>query len=160
MNLFPELEKLDSPITTQIWPDLREANDAICNKGLARAELAAKFPQFDFSECNEEWDYPEHTDEDATARAERVRVRLKDLSNNYKNIALITHRGFISFLVKGRRFDVCERRTYRFATEKETQDKSVRYGKHCETLKEQDFGPMVLVLNKTKEAWEIARDNF
>ena len=73
----------------QVWPDLREAHDAICNKGVSRAELAAKFPQFDFSACREEWDYPPHSPEDAIARAESVRQRLKDLSGSYENIVLI-----------------------------------------------------------------------
>lgn len=91
----------------QVWPDLREANEAICNMGLTRAEMAANFTQFDFSACHEEWDYPPHSFEDATMRAERVRQRLKDLSRSYKNIILVTHRGFIAFLVKGERFDVC-----------------------------------------------------
>jgi len=96
----------------QVWPDLREAHDAICNKGVARADMAAKFAQFDFSACPEEWDHPPHTFEDAVARAARVKQRLKDLSGSYKNIFLVTHRGFIAFLVKGERFDVCGTTSY------------------------------------------------
>ncbi|KAH7313620.1 hypothetical protein B0I35DRAFT_435557 [Stachybotrys elegans] len=91
----------------QIWPDLREAHDAICNKGVSRADMETRFPHFDFSACPEEWDYPPHSFEDAVLRAERVRQRVKDLSHSYKNIILITHRGFIAFLVQGKRFDVC-----------------------------------------------------
>jgi broad specificity phosphatase PhoE len=94
-------------VELQVWPDLREAHDAICNKGLSRADMVVKFPQLDFSACHEEWDYPPHSFEDAAARAEGVRRRLKDLSRSYKNIMLVTHRGFIAFLVKGERFDVC-----------------------------------------------------
>ncbi|KAM5343980.1 hypothetical protein ACJ41O_012517 [Fusarium nematophilum] len=106
---FPQL--LDSPsaavrVKVQVWPDLREAHDAICNKGVSRADMAAKFPQFDFSACPEEWDYPAHSFDGAAARAERVRNRLKELSLSYNNIMLITHRGFIAFLVKGERFGV------------------------------------------------------
>lgn len=161
MNLVPEIkDPKSSAISVQIWPDLRETYEAVCNKGVGRADLESKFPQFDFAECGEEWVYPEHTTENATARAERVRVRLKELATTYKNIAVVTHRGFIEFIAKGRRFDLCERRTFRFATEKEEQDESVRKGTHCGLLQEHDFGPAVLLLHKKKEAWEIARDNF
>jgi broad specificity phosphatase PhoE len=99
----------DSPagVEVQIWPDLREAHGAICNKGVARADLAAKFPQFDYAECHDEWDYPDHTVKEAESRAERVRKRLKELPSSYKNVYLVTHRGFIAFLVRGSRFDVC-----------------------------------------------------
>jgi broad specificity phosphatase PhoE len=95
-----------SPFKTevQVWPDLREAHDAICNIGVARADLTAKFPQFEFTGCHDKWDYPAHSFSDAEARAERVRRRLKDLSGLYKNIFVVTHRGFIAFLVKGERF--------------------------------------------------------
>ncbi|KAF2876446.1 histidine phosphatase superfamily [Massariosphaeria phaeospora] len=130
----------------QIWPDLREAHDAICNKGLGRADMQSKFPQFDFSHCPEAWDYAPHTVEGASDRAETVRLRLKLLAATHKNIAVLSHRGFIAFLVKGRRFGVCESRTFRFASIEEAQDVGVRMGVHCETLHEQDFGPTVLVL--------------
>jgi broad specificity phosphatase PhoE len=161
MNVFPHLKGPEpSHIPVQIWPDLREGYDVECNKGLPRADIEAKFPQFDFSECHERWDYPEHTIEDATARAERVRSRLKGLSEQYKNIAVVTHRGFIAFLAKGRRFDVCERRSFRFATEKEAQDDGVRRGTNCDTLEDQDFGPTVLILHKKRQDWEMVRDNF
>ncbi|KAM0256037.1 hypothetical protein ACHAQJ_005236 [Trichoderma viride] len=101
------LNSSPTEVKLQIWPDLREAHDAICNKGVSRADMAAKFTQLDFSVCHEEWDYPPHSFEDAAARAERVRRRLKDLCRSYKNIVLVTHRGFIAFLVKGERFGVC-----------------------------------------------------
>lgn len=101
----------------QVWPDLREAHDANCNKGLPRAEIAAKFPQFHFLECPEEWDYPAHTVEGATLRAERVRQHLKVIGGTYKNIALITHRGLTAFLVQGQRFDLCGMCTQKYVTE-------------------------------------------
>lgn len=149
MNIFPFLVDAGPfDIPTQIWPDLREANDAICNKGLSRTELASKFPQFDFSECHTEWDYPEHSIQDATARAERVRRRLKDLSATYSNIAVITHRGIKAFLVKGKRFGLAETRCYRFATEEEAQDEKIRRGVNTDMLEEQDFGPTVLILEE------------
>jgi Histidine phosphatase superfamily (branch 1) len=91
----------------QVWPGLREAHDANCNKGVGRADLASKFPQLDLSACCNEWDYAPHSLDEATMRAERVRQRLKALSSSFKNIFIITHRGFIAFLVKGDRFDVC-----------------------------------------------------
>ncbi|KAG9193671.1 hypothetical protein G6011_03706 [Alternaria panax] len=149
MNVFPSLTEAGPfDIPTQIWPDLREANDAICNKGLSRTELASKFPQFDFSECREEWDYPEHSVEGATVRAETVRRRLKDLSATHNNIAVITHRGIKAFLVKGKRFGLAETRCYRFATQDEAQDDKIRRGINTDTQEEQDFGPTVLILEE------------
>ncbi|EPS35627.1 hypothetical protein H072_10963 [Dactylellina haptotyla CBS 200.50] len=151
MNAFPTLlGSADTPsqVEVQIWPDLREAHDANCNKGLSRTELSVKFPQFDFTECSEEWDYPPHTIERATTRAEIVRQRLKRLSKIYKNIAIITHRGFIAFLVKGDRYDVCETRSYRFATEDEeakAKMESARMGINIDTKATYDFGPTVLI---------------
>lgn len=149
MNAFPS--SIGSPPTgteVQIWPDLREAHDAICNQGISRADIAAKFPHLDFSECPEEWNHPPHTIETATIRAEKVRRRLQDLSKVYKNIALITHRGFIAFLVKGDRYDVCETRSYRFGTEEEAEADSLRFGVNVDTKVQQDFGPTVLVPHK------------
>lgn len=149
MNIFPSLQNPhESPIPVEIWPDLREANDAICNQGLSRSALQIKFPRFDFSACHETWDYPENTVQDATARAERVRSRLLELSTRFKNIVVISHRGLIAYLVKGRRFSPAEQRSYRFATGLEGRDERERWGLHCETLEEQDFGPTVLVLEK------------
>jgi broad specificity phosphatase PhoE len=113
MNMFPVLQDMThSPIPTQIWPDLREANDAICNKGLARADIQAKFPQFDVSECEENWSYASDNVADATERAERVRRRLLDLSATFKNIAVISDRGCIAYLVPGQRFEPAESRSY------------------------------------------------
>ncbi|KAF2255285.1 phosphoglycerate mutase-like protein [Trematosphaeria pertusa] len=152
MILFPFLQDLGPfPIPVQIWPELREANDAFCNKGLPRAELQAKFPQFDFSECRVDWDYPAHTIEGATERAEAVRRRVKELSGSYKDIIIVTHRGLIAYLVKGRRFNLCESRSYRFASAEELQVPKVRMGLNCDTLLEQDFGPTVLVLHRNLE---------
>jgi broad specificity phosphatase PhoE len=146
MNVFPFLRE-EGPWSTpvQIWPDLREAHDAVCNKGLSRASIQAAFPQFDFSACSDEWDYAPHTIQRATERAGRVRARLAALSTTYPNIAVITHRGLIAFLVKGPRFNVCEVRQYRAATKEEANDAKVRRGLNCDTLEEQDYGPTVLV---------------
>jgi broad specificity phosphatase PhoE len=149
MNIFPFLQQpAPWPVEVEIWPDLREAHDAICNIGVSRAALATRFPSFDFKTCPEEWYYALTTEEGATRRAEDVRQRLKRLAMTYKNIVLITHRGFIAFLVKGRRFNVCDVRSFRFASEEEEQDTEIRMGLHCETLVKQDFGPTVLVLHQ------------
>lgn len=76
--------------------------------GVSRGELEAKFPQFDYSECREVWDYDEHTTKEAVERAERVRKRVKGLEGQGGgSVYLVSHRGFIAFLVGGKRFDVC-----------------------------------------------------
>ncbi|EDU42510.1 Phosphoglycerate mutase-like protein [Pyrenophora tritici-repentis] len=151
INMFPFLAgQAPSDIPVQVLPDLREANDAICNKGSSRAELETKFPQFDFSECSTEWDYEEHTTERAIERAERVRERLKELSTTYNRIAVITHRDIKAFMVKGKRFGLAEVRCYRFASEEESRDEKIRRGLNCDTLEEQDFGPTVLILEESQ----------
>ena len=145
-NAFPSIfGSIPFQTEVQIWPDLREAHDAECNKGTSGKELLTKFPQFNFAECPEEWDHAPHSIESAAARAETVRGRLKELSKIYTNIVLITHRGFIAFLVKGTRFDVCETRPYRFGTSLEVEDESLRMGTNIDTMEPQDFGPTVLV---------------
>ena len=151
INMFPFLaEQAPFKIPVQIWPDLRETYDSICNNGLSRKELEAGFPQFDFSECHAEWDYAWYEFERATERAERVRERLKGLEGRYANIAVVTHRGFKEFLVKGKRFGLAEVRRYRWATEEEAKDERVRWGVNSDSLGEQDFGPTVLVLDEGK----------
>ena len=108
LNAFPLLiGTTPHQVEVQIWPDLREAHDAICNKGVSRAEMTTKFPQFDFADCPEEWNHSPHTIHGAVVRAETVRHRLEQLSTTYKNIVLITHRGFSAFLVQGESFDMC-----------------------------------------------------
>ncbi|KAK0727793.1 histidine phosphatase superfamily [Lasiosphaeria miniovina] len=137
------------PVPVQVWPDLRETHDhATCNKGLGRAALAARFPGLDFSLCGPEWDeayYPAHSAARAEARAERVRSRLCALARSglYENIVLVTHRGFVAFLVPGARFGLCESRRYRFATESEAERE--RFGVNVDSDEAQDFGPTVLV---------------
>ncbi|VUC31897.1 unnamed protein product [Clonostachys rosea] len=139
------LDESSAPTKTeiQIWPELREAHDAICNQGVSRAEMAAAFPQLDFSSCPEQWDHPPHNVEGAAIRAEAVRRRLLDLSSSYQNIFLVTHRGFTAFLVEGPRFNVCDCRSYRFASADEVDSR--RYGTNQDTGDEQDFGPSLLV---------------
>ncbi|TVY44852.1 putative phosphatase [Lachnellula subtilissima] len=157
-------------VKVQICPDLREAHDAICNTGVGRAELTAKFPQFDFSACRETWDYLPHSVEHATLRAQDLRQHLSVLSNFYKNILIIAHRGFIAYLVEGSRYDFCglsfhmpinlirnitkacpctEFRSYKFATKDAILSK--RYGIHIDTGLEQDFGPTLLLQNASTD---------
>ncbi|KAJ7481031.1 histidine phosphatase superfamily [Mycena galericulata] len=113
MSAFPDL--LDQPSSAtilEIWPDLREAHDAVCNLGVSRAKLSAAFPGVDLSHCSEEWDYEEHSDEAAALRAERVRTALAQRPE--QNILLISHRVFIDCLVAGPQFANCELRSYIF----------------------------------------------
>ena len=74
-----------------------------------------------------------------------IRKRLKELSKVYNEIAVITHRGFIAFLVQGARFGVCESRLYRFATDDDGTDGVERIGANIDTGKRQDFGPTLLL---------------
>ncbi|KAJ9149023.1 hypothetical protein NKR23_g4478 [Pleurostoma richardsiae] len=143
-------------VNVQICPDLREAHDAVCNTGVGRADLIAKFPQFDFSACSETWDYPPHSVEHATLRARDLRQHLSVLSKSYKSILLITHRGFIAYLVEGSRYDFCESRSYKFATEDDILTK--RYGIHIDTGLEQDFGPTLLLQNASTDFLESGDD--
>ncbi|KAJ7745499.1 histidine phosphatase superfamily [Mycena olivaceomarginata] len=97
-----------------VLPDLSQSattRTTIC-KGVSRAELSAAFPDLDFSRCNEEWDYEDHSHDAATRRAERVRTVLAERSE--QNILLVGHRGFIDYLVAGPQFANCELRSYRF----------------------------------------------
>jgi broad specificity phosphatase PhoE len=88
-----------------VWPDLREAHDAICNKGVSRSMLMESFPHLDFSLCMVEWEYEAHSDEAAIRRAEKVKADLWEC--NAMDILIISHRGFISYLVAGSEFSHC-----------------------------------------------------
>jgi broad specificity phosphatase PhoE len=144
MNMFPDVFSTQPPsVDVRIWPDLRETYEAECNKGLSRKDVSAKFPWLNFADCPAEWDHPPHTMEAAVARAEDVRQRLKELSKTYKNIVLVTHRGFIAFLVRDERFEPCDARSYRFGTREESS--ALRLRTHVATQEQWDFGPTVLV---------------
>lgn len=92
---------------------MRLTYDALCNKGVSCDEMFNKFPDVDFSQCQETWDYgyPPHSFEDTVlGRAESVRLRLKVVETGvYRSIYLvrIPLRECISFLVQGERFHVC-----------------------------------------------------
>ncbi|XPS99423.1 hypothetical protein M3J09_008600 [Ascochyta lentis] len=142
--MFPAIfTTVPFPVTVQIWPDLRETYEAECNKGLSLAAISTKFPSLDFADCPAEWDYPPHTVAGANARAESVRRRLKEVSEVYRNIVVITHRGFIEFLVRGSRFDVCETRSYRFGRRDGREDAEA--GISGEAQEGFEYGPTVLV---------------
>jgi broad specificity phosphatase PhoE len=161
MNAFPALIGHSQVLVdVQIWPELREIQNAPYNIGRSRKEMMEKFPQFDFSKCREEWDHPPHSVEDALSRAEVVRKRLKELSSKYPSIAVVTHRCFITFLVKGEKFLNCGMsktmnrfilnrlivsgtRTYRFAQGDELENE--RMGHNCDSRELQDYGPTLLV---------------
>lgn len=105
---FPTAIKHDcneEPIPIEVWPDLREAHDAICNHGSPVDVLQREFPDLDLSECKAEWTYETHTHERAEKRAEVVRQRLKD--HPAEKIVCITHRGFIAYLVESDIFANC-----------------------------------------------------
>ena len=54
-TLFPSaFTEGPDAIPLKIWPDLREAHDAICNQGRSRAEMQALHAGLDFSTCDEE----------------------------------------------------------------------------------------------------------
>jgi broad specificity phosphatase PhoE len=112
---FPELLHGSNPLPIEVWPDLREAHDAICNQGSPVADLKMEFPVLDFSECMPEWNYEAHTPERAAKRAERVRRRL--LQHVAQYIVCVTHRGFIAHLVEADTFKNCEVGCFSFVSE-------------------------------------------
>lgn len=100
---YPSVAKAE----LQVWPDLHEAHDGICNKGVSRAELEVRFHQTGSSEYHLKWNYSNYGLEEATEWAERVRLCLKALSETYTNIYVVTHRAFISFLARDKRATFC-----------------------------------------------------
>jgi hypothetical protein len=72
-----------------IWPNVWEAHDAICNKGVSCSTLLEIFPDLDFSLCMEEWDYEPHSDGAALERAERVKAAL--FKCDEKDIVIVSH---------------------------------------------------------------------
>ncbi|KAF8312887.1 histidine phosphatase superfamily [Amanita rubescens] len=92
-------------VPLMIWPDLREISDAIFNQGVSRFALLEKFPDLDFSLCMEEWDYEPHSYIAALERAERVKAALWKCDE--KDIVIVSHQGFISYLVEGPLFSNC-----------------------------------------------------
>ncbi|KZV89023.1 phosphoglycerate mutase-like protein [Exidia glandulosa HHB12029] len=130
LALFPELlqHKFAAGMPLHIWPELREAHDAICNKGRPRAELQAAYPDLDLSLCSEFWDYEAHSFESAIERAEVVRKRILSLP------------GFLAFLVQTvTRFENLELRTYRVAENLDGRFGTHENGDFC------DFGPTLFV---------------
>ena len=123
----------------EIWPDLRETYDGICQRGSPISVLQHEFPHLNFSECHQEWTYEEHTHERAEKRAERVRRRIREHPS--RNIVLVTHRGFIGYLVERPKFRNCEIEVYNFALVEKAA--LIRYGKNYHGIPT-DYGPNVL----------------
>ncbi|KAK0624810.1 hypothetical protein B0T17DRAFT_253559 [Bombardia bombarda] len=71
-------------------------------RAVVRAELEAGYPQFDFSLCDDEWEYPRYTPVETEARAARVRKRLATMAEEcgYQNIYVVTHGGFAKDLAQ------------------------------------------------------------
>jgi broad specificity phosphatase PhoE len=44
------LNRGSASLKLEVWPDLREAHDAICNTGVGRPTLGAQFDRLDFSD--------------------------------------------------------------------------------------------------------------
>jgi broad specificity phosphatase PhoE len=123
----------------EIWPDLRETYDGIWNRGSPISVLQHEFPHLNFSECKEEWTYEENSHERAEKRAERVRRRVRE--HPAQNIVLVTHRGFIGYLVERPKFRNCEIEVFNFAPIEKAE--MVRYGKNYHGVPT-DYGPNVL----------------
>jgi hypothetical protein len=123
--------------------------------------MQARYPNLDFLQYSENWDYETHTSQAATKLAERVRKLLRDFTSNYQSMPWITHRGLLAFMVQGARFEVCgkcshiiihfrllildvglETRSYHFA--KHAKVAGLRYGTNVDTQAVQDFGPTFL----------------
>jgi broad specificity phosphatase PhoE len=65
---------------------------------MPRAMMQSKYPNVDFSQCHENWDYEMHAPQAAVQPAERVRKLLRELTSGYQNRLLISHRGLLAFL--------------------------------------------------------------
>jgi broad specificity phosphatase PhoE len=125
----------------EIWPDLRETYDGICQRGSPISVLQHEFPHLNFSECHEEWTYEEYSHEKAEKRAERVRRRVRE--HSARNIVLVTHRGFIGYLVERPKFGHCEIEVFNFTPVEKAE--LARYGKNYHGVPT-DYGPDVLSL--------------
>ncbi|KAI1871372.1 uncharacterized protein JN550_004366 [Neoarthrinium moseri] len=142
-SMFPLARGFNqSKIEVQVWSDLREADDQICNQTSRLSQLMTEYPNLNFKNCREHWEYEQHTHNGAVARAERVRARVKELSADYNTIWIITHQIFIGYLVEGTPFRSRDTRKYEFAAE-EDQAPGVVFNR--ETGQEQDYGPTMLV---------------
>ena len=130
----------------EVWPDLREAHDAICNHGSPITVLQMEYPHLDFSECNSERTYETHTHADAEKRAERVRRRLKE--HSAQKIVVVTHRGFIAHLVESHKFVNCEVGIFGFLSPEQAELKRVGYNPDGVLT---DYGPSVLSRVDTSE---------
>lgn len=136
---FGDILAANRPIPIEVWPDLREAHDAVCNHGSPVAVLRSEYPHLDFSECNDDWTYEKHTHAGAEERAENVRRRLKE--HPARNIVLVTHRGFIAYLVQSHTFSNCEFGIFGFLSPEDAESKRMTYSSERVMT---DYGPSVL----------------
>lgn len=74
------------------------------------------------------------------------------MEGGFRRVVVVTHRGLIAFLVRGRRFGMGEGRGYRFLGEEDDDGEDAgkgeeerRFGVNVDTGMGQDFGPTVLV---------------
>ncbi|KAK7732513.1 hypothetical protein SLS53_008398 [Cytospora paraplurivora] len=101
-------------VPVQIWPDLRECGDRPYNQGRTRAQLQARYPFLDFSECSPSGVYDNYNERRGYRRARRVRRRLMEMSRTYSHIVVVSHQGFIHRLNGGSaRYRNCECWSYR-----------------------------------------------
>ncbi|KUI66290.1 hypothetical protein VM1G_02203 [Cytospora mali] len=101
-------------IPVQVWPDLRECGDRPFNQSRTRAQLEARYPFLDFSECSRSGLYGDYNERRGHRRARRVRRRLMELSRTYGHIVVVSHQGFIHRLNGGSgRYRNCECWSYR-----------------------------------------------
>jgi len=136
---FPATVDANGALPIEVWPDLREAHDAVCNHGSPVAVLQKEYPHLDFSECNAEWTYEKHSHAGAEKRAERVRRRLRE--HPAQKIVLLTHRGFIAHLVESHKFVNCETGVFSFLSPEYAELR--RMGHDPDGILT-DYGPSVL----------------
>jgi len=128
-----QIQKRYPDVPIEIWPDFREAHDAICNQGSPTSILQQEFPNLDFSECLSEWTYEPHTSCRASERADRVRRRLREHPVN--TIVCVTHRGFIEYLVlEDQIFRNCEVGYFKFSGNVEAEIQRCGKGENTSEL--------------------------
>lgn len=101
-------------VPVQVWPDLRECGNKPFNHSRPRAQLEARYPFLDFSECSQSGLYENFNERRGHRRARRVRRRLMEMSRTYSHIVVVSHQGFIHRLNGGSgRYRNCECWSYR-----------------------------------------------
>jgi 2,3-bisphosphoglycerate-dependent phosphoglycerate mutase len=88
-----------------MWLDHGEAEGIVGYPGMLRAEIESEFPDFVLPEAISSqgwWDKRRghETDEDAAARAVAVAASLKERAASQEHVAIITHGGFLTLLLR------------------------------------------------------------